>query len=130
MPVETLIYRNLWVAVGWALVLTVTYLSLVPSPPEVGGPLGDKGAHLLAYGSMMFWFGCLYTGPARASAAMGLLTMGLALELLQSLGQYRTAEPLDMLANGLGIATGWLLALTPASRFLGRVDSWLAGLSP
>ena len=130
MPVEVLIYRNVWVVVGWALVVAVTYLSLVPSPPEVAGSLGDKGAHVLAYGTMMFWFGSLYTGRARGGAVVGLLAMGLALELLQSLGQYRLAEPMDMLANGLGIAVGWLLALTPASGFLAKVDAWLAGLGP
>ena len=124
-PAE-LIYRNLWVIVAWVLVVAVVYLSLVPSPPQVPGRLGDKGGHVLAYASPMFWFGCLYAGRARSRAAVGLALMGLVLELLQGLGDHRVAEPMDMVANLSGIVVGWTLAHTRASRLLALCDAWLA----
>ena len=121
-----LIYRNLWVVVGWVLVVMVVYLSLVPSPPQIPGRFGDKGGHVLAYATLMFWFGCLYVDRARRRAAVGLAIMGLVLELLQGAGAHRFAEPMDMIANVSGIIIGWTLANTRASRALALFDAWLA----
>ena len=126
MSRDDLIYRNLWVVVGWVLVVTVVCLSLVPSPPPIPGRFGDKGGHVLAYATLMFWFGCLYADRARNRAAVSLATMGLVLELLQGLGDHRFAEPMDMVANVLGIIIGWALAHTRAPRFLALFDAWLA----
>ncbi len=128
MPPDGLIYRNLWVTIGWFLVLSVVYLSLVPAPPPLPGRFGDKGGHVLAYASLMFWFGCLYSGRARVVSAMGLAVMGLGLELLQGLGGHRSAEPMDMGANALGIIIGWRLAHTRAFGLLARFDAWLGRL--
>ena len=130
MPLGSLIYRNLWVAVGWALVLAVVYLSLVPSAPSLPGGLGDKGGHVLAYASLMFWFACLYAGRARLIFAIGLSVMGLVMELLQGLGNHRSAEPMDMVANILGIIIGWTLVRTRAGGILVRFDAWLGRLWP
>ena len=87
-----LIYRNLWVVVGWALVVTVVYLSLVPSPPPIPGRFGDKGGHVLAYALLMFWFACLYADRARRRAAVGLAVMGLVLDRILTLRRLLTVE--------------------------------------
>ncbi len=128
MPPDGLIYRNLWVTVGWALVLAVVYLSLVPSPPSLPGGLGDKSGHVLAYASLTFWFACLYAGRVRIMFAIGLAVMGLVMELLQGLGNHRSAELMDTVANILGIIIGCALVHTRAGGFLARLDAWLGRL--
>ncbi len=100
--------RRLWLAVGWAMVALVIYLSLTPVPPEPDIDLGDKLSHLIAYAGLMAWFGRVCV--PRAPVALWLLALGLTLEVLQGLSGYRYAEALDMLANTGGIAVGWLAA--------------------
>ena len=52
--------RTVWLAVGWAMVAGIVWLSLTPSPPKVDFEQSDKVGHFLAYGSLMFWFAQLY----------------------------------------------------------------------
>ena len=101
--------RAFAVAAGWALVAAVVWLSLMPSPPQVDVTLGDKFAHLAAYGLLMLWFGLLYR--ARLYYALGFIAMGAALEVMQGWLGTRTADPLDAAANTLGVLLGWGAAL-------------------
>lgn len=104
-------YRGLWVGLGWAIVATIVWLSLTPSPPRLGITLGDKLGHFAAYGTLMFWFCQLYARRAtRAAYAAGFAAMGIALELLQDATGYREFELFDMVANAVGVALGWGLA--------------------
>jgi VanZ family protein len=105
---NTLVHRRLWLAIGWGLVALVCVLSLVP-PPQLPGPeYNDKVGHILAYFSLMAWFGQLY--PARIKPVLALLAMGAGLEVLQGMTGYRDMSGLDMLANASGVALGWLSA--------------------
>lgn len=106
MPREA--WRTLWLATGWALVVAVTYLSLTPKPPPVGVQLWDKASHAMAYFTLMYWFAQAY--PRRLPVALWVLALGATLEVAQGLTGYREASLLDMLANGLGVALGWLAA--------------------
>ncbi len=101
-------WRGIWRITGYGLVLLVVYLSLTPKPPPVGVQLWDKAGHALAYCLLTFWFAQLH--PRRLPVAALLLALGGALELAQGLTAYRQASLLDMLANGVGVAGGWLLA--------------------
>ncbi len=104
--------RKLWLAVGWALVLFVIVISLVPNPP-VGIPIegGDKVGHVIAYGTLMCWFTNLYdTRGSRALFAIGFVLMGIALEFVQRETGYRTFEIADMVADAAGVIGGWVLA--------------------
>lgn len=103
--------RPVWLALGWAMVGVIVWLSLTPSPPQVGFEQSDKVGHLLGYGTVMFWFAQLYRGNARIAYAAGFGLMGLALELAQGALGYRSSEPLDVIANALGVALGWAAAL-------------------
>ena len=103
--------RPLWIAVGWAMVAAVVWLSLTPSPPKVDFEQSDKVGHLLAYGALMFWFAQLYARRARVLCAAGFVLMGIGLEFAQGALGYRTPEGLDMLANTLGVVAGWGAAL-------------------
>jgi VanZ family protein len=110
--------RAIGIAIGWALVATIIWLSVTPRPIDLGVAHGDKFGHLSAYGSVMFWFCQLYTRRAtRAAYAAGFIAMGVALEFVQRGLGYRTFEVADMAADALGVALGWLVAL-PVARLL------------
>ncbi len=103
--------RRTWIALGWAMIGAVIWLSLTPSPPKVDFEQSDKVGHLLAYGCLMFWFSQLYTGLPRIGYAAGFAGMGIALEFAQGTLGYRSYELVDMGANGLGVLLGWAAAL-------------------
>ena len=106
---------RLWRGVGWFGVVLLLYLSLTPAPPEIHVENGDKIGHLLAYGTLMSWWGQLVVGfPRRLLLAAGLALLGVALEFVQGWSGWRTFDTHDMLANAAGVALGWLLvALMP-----------------
>ncbi len=103
--------RRAAVALGWALVAVIVWLSLTPRPISIPIEHGDKLGHFLAYGSVMFWFAQLYLRmPVRAAYAAGLVALGIALEFVQAhVG--RDFEVADMVADAIGVALGWIAAL-------------------
>ena len=104
--------RTICVAIGWTLVAAVIVLSVIPSPPSVDIDQSDKLEHLLAYGSLMFWFSQLYpTTRMRLAYAAGFIAMGITLEFVQRQLPYRSFEVLDMVANSIGVLLGWAAAL-------------------
>jgi VanZ family protein len=104
--------RRLFVAVGWALVGVILWLSLTPQPPQVDFQQSDKVGHFIAYGGLMFWFCQLYRGArTRLAYAAGFIAMGIAIEFLQRATGYRSFEVMDMVADAIGVALGWAAAL-------------------
>jgi len=110
--------RICWLSVGWLLVATVCWLSLTPRPLDTGIDQGDKIGHMLAYLSLMTWWGQLH--PRRHRLLLLFLLMGMTLEGLQGLTPHRTPSFLDMLANGTGALLGWMAT--------GLWPDWLARL--
>ena len=111
--------RRLAIAVGWAMVAAVAWLSLTPSPPKVDFQESDKVGHFIAYGSLMFWFSQLYLKTrTRAFYGAGFIAMGITLEFIQGALGYRTYEVYDMYANTLGVLLGWAGALVVRRRLL------------
>jgi VanZ family protein len=102
--------RRAGLALGWAGVAGVVYLSLTPSPPQIGVEGGDKIGHFLAYGVLAYWFAQFYSGRTRAIHALGLVALGVALEFVQRATGYRSFEVADMAADALGVAVGWAAA--------------------
>lgn len=117
-------FHTLWLAIGWALVLTVVYLSLTPQPVSIPVEQGDKVGHLAAYAVLMLWFAQLYS-PAqrRFMLAVALVALGIGLEFAQLLTETRTFEIADMLADGAGVVIGWLAAPPRTINFLIRVEA-------
>jgi VanZ family protein len=112
---------------GWLLVALIVFLSLWPKPPQ---PLefeqSDKLTHILAYMILMLWFANIY--PQRSSQlrlCIGFFVMGVCLELLQGMVEYRAFSYSDMLANGVGILLALYLAKTRFATYLLRLDTWL-----
>ena len=120
MPVEQdrLTLRHLYLAVGWALVGVILWLSFTPQPPQIEFEQSDKVGHFLAYGGLMFWFCQLYPRPrTRLAYALGFIGMGIAIEFGQRATGYRSFEVYDMVADAIGVALGWAVALA-LPRFL------------
>ncbi|MBI3370982.1 MAG: VanZ family protein [Betaproteobacteria bacterium] len=115
--------RKLWLAIGYALVAAIVYLSLTPRPPTLDIEQGDKLGHLLAYGTLMFWFCQLYAARrSRIAHALAFTAMGVALEYAQRATGYRHFEYLDMLANAAGVALGWAAAHLTGGETLRRLE--------
>lgn len=105
-------YRRFWIAIGWALVGAVIYLSVghVTITPE-NIPESDKVGHVIAYGTLMFWFMQIAKQPQkRVAIAVLLVLLGVGLEFVQAHIPYRDFEVADMVADAIGVAIGWLVA--------------------
>lgn len=116
--------RKVWLGLGWLWVALVCYLSLVPHPPEPVSFDGvDKIEHLLAYAGLMLWFCQVYVSrAARIALLLGLVALGVAIEILQGMGGYRYFEYTDMLANSVGVSVGWALAHTRMGRMIIQLE--------
>jgi len=91
----------------------IVWLSLTPSPPDIGLDVedGDKYEHVFAYAPLMLWFCMLYArNGTRLAYAMLWIAMGVALEFAQGETDYRNYEVFDMLANAIGVLIGLALA--------------------
>ena len=118
--------RRLWIALSLVLLAAVVFASLQPNPgPPV--PAGfDKVEHLAAYILLALWFTGLVARGRYWLVALGLLALGLLIEVLQwrmNLG--RAAEGLDMLANALGVGVGIAIALQATGGWAPRLETWL-----
>jgi VanZ family protein len=105
--------RRLLLAGGWLFAAAIVVLSLMPAPPDIDVPHGDKLGHMAAYSLLTFWFCWLYPAwKTRIAYAAGWIAMGVALEFAQGATGYRTFEVADMAANSLGVLLGWGISAT------------------
>jgi VanZ family protein len=116
--------RSGWLALGWLWVATVSYLSLMPHPPEPVSFDGvDKLEHALAYTLLMLWFCQIVVAKrARILLFIAFVVMGVAIEILQGLSGYRYFEYADMLANTTGVLIGFGLAHTQMGCILMKLE--------
>jgi VanZ family protein len=123
-------FRNLWLTIGFGLVLLVIVASLMPNPPSPAEFKGsDKVEHFAAYATMTFWFAQIYRrNRVRWAIALAFVMLGISLECLQGLSGYRTFEYADMGANAAGVLCALLLAQTPLSKSLAVVERSLLRL--
>lgn len=94
----------------WLCLAAVLALCLMPPAPHLPDTGWDKTNHALAFAVLALLGLLAYEGRTlRVLAA--LLAFGALIEVLQSLTGYRSAEWLDLLADGVGLAAGWPLAI-------------------
>lgn len=119
-------YRKLWLAIGFALVGLVIFLSLTPDPVDVGKIEEVKTGHFLAYAVLMLWFSQIYrAGRVRIVVGLLFVLMGVVLEYAQAMTGYRSFGYVDMRDNAIGVTAGLLLGFTPLGGALQVVDAWL-----
>lgn len=106
--------RALWRGLLALLFVAITWLALTPAPPPTAGLSWDKVNHLMAFGALAFvgvW--ALWPQPRQwLKLIAALLAYGIAIEIAQSQLPSREADGLDVLADGLGIGAGLLVAWT------------------
>ncbi len=121
--------RFLWLTIGYGLVALVVFLSLTSSPVdmEMGLPYEDKVFHAFAYFILMAWFSQIYHDKfQRNMIAVIFVFMGMTLEYLQGYDPNRYFEFADMIANIIGIALGFSIALTGAKNTLLNIEKVLS----
>lgn len=122
-------HRRAWLFLGWGMVVVVVVSSLIPLDVDLQEGR-DKVAHFIAYGSMTFWFAMLFEGRGRQLAVtLAFAAMGVAVEFLQAMTDYRTFDVGDMIANGIGAALGFGLVRTPLGKALDWTERLLARLA-
>ncbi|SFR86043.1 VanZ like family protein [Stenotrophomonas maltophilia] len=112
----------LWTALWVLAVLFVIVVCLIPPPPIPVPENGDKVEHFLAYfilsGSAVQLF---RQGRPLLWVGLGLVLMGIGIEFAQgALTRDRMADPMDAVANTVGVLAGMGLALTPLRDLLLR----------
>lgn len=94
----------------WLCLVGVLYLSLSPLTIASGIQNGDKIGHAMCYAILFGLAAKSYSARVElwllATCAM---LFGMLMEWAQSQTNYRQADSFDMMANGLGILTMWLL---------------------
>jgi VanZ family protein len=92
-----------------ACLVVVLVLSLMPPQFPLPTTGWDKSNHVMVY-AVLAMLGCMSYPQSKAPVLLGLLVYGGVIELLQGLTGYRSAEWLDVIADGLGLLVGWQFA--------------------
>lgn len=123
-------YRRFWFGAGVTIALVITIVCLMPGNKLPDVNVSDKTEHVAAFAMLAFWFGSILVRRDLFWLALALLALGGLIEIAQgAMGLGRQADIHDFFADGVGVAIGLLLALTP----LGRWARWLerrVGTSP
>ena len=122
---------RLWLGL-WALAIAVVIaVCLMPPPPLPPLPdNSDKLEHLLAYFLLAASAVQLFAARrALLSAALGLVALGIGIEFAQGLlTATRAADPIDALANTVGVTLGLGVRWTPWRDLLLRWERRLLAL--
>jgi len=119
------VIERLWRAGGWLGVAITLVVSLMPPPLNDSGGHADKLVHLMGYAVLMLWWAQLVI-QQRWKLALAVVLFGTAIEGLQGLTPDRMPDPLDALANTLGVLLGWLAArlLPNMPKLLAMLPAW------
>lgn len=108
-----------WRALWWGALAGFAVLAWMPAPPDpVAVRHADKLYHCGGYALLALYTVQLWRGRALASRLLALLLLGLALEGMQALLPWRSADPVDAVANALGVLLGAAALWTPARHLL------------
>ena len=118
--------RKIWTGIGYALLVAVAVLSLIPGP-EVGD--SDKLLHFLTYMLLSGWFSLIVKYPRSLWLVLvGLISFGLLMEYLQGLTSYRMQDIDDAMANSLGVMVGIVSRYSALREMMMKVDRYLHDL--
>ncbi len=103
--------QSAWKLAAVILLLAITVLSLIPAEPKAGVSVIDKVQHLIAYGALTFSLLRAFTASLVWRVVVGAVLFGVAIEFAQEwLTTTRQLDPLDMVANTLGVMLAVLLS--------------------
>lgn len=112
-----------WLALWWLAVLGTLVVCLIPPPPIPLPENSDKVEHFLAYFLLAASAVQIYQRRAALVwAAVGLIALGIGIEFAQgALTVNRMADPMDALANSVGVLAGMAIVFTPLRDLLLRL---------
>lgn len=116
-------WPRFWLALWWLAVLGTLVVCLIP-PPSIPLPENsDKVEHFLAYFLLAASAVQIYRRRAALVwAAVGLVALGIGIEFAQgALTVNRLADPMDALANSVGVLAGMAIVFTPLRDLLLRL---------
>lgn len=128
-------YARLWRVASALLLLAVLVATVMPAVwfwparTQIASWVfgADKWAHVAAFMLLCVWFTGFYERRAFWRIGIGLLAFGVLIEVCQRLVGYRSAEWLDIAADGIGIIAGLVIASTGAAGWALRVEYWYSG---
>jgi VanZ family protein len=123
-----LYFRTIWLSLGWIMLSIVWVISLIPVPEPLIIEVNhiDKLEHFVAYFFLMSWFSQIYKKEStRNNYAIGLIIMGIVIEVLQGMGKIRMFDPFDMVANTAGIFVAWYFIKDDLANILLRFERWI-----
>lgn len=116
-------FPRVWLGLWWLAIAVTIVVCLIPPPPLALPQNSDKVEHFLAYFLLASAAVQIYrTRAALLWAGAGLVLLGVGIEFLQgALTTDRMADPMDALANSVGVVAGMAVVLTPMRDLLMRL---------
>lgn len=116
-------FPRFWLGLWWLAIAVIITVCLIPPPPLDLPPNSDKVEHFLAYFVLAGAAVQIYrTRAALLWAGVGLVGLGIGIECLQgALTDNRMADPMDVLANSIGVIAGMAITFTPLRDLLLRL---------
>lgn len=111
-----------WLAGGAVLVLLAILASLAPGSQMLVTHGADKLGHAVLYGSIFLWFAGILRPRAWWLLLLMLLGLGGVMEILQAQIPGRSQDFWDLVANGIGLAAGLIIARFSAGGWCERVE--------
>ncbi|MCF8211548.1 MAG: VanZ family protein [Rhodoferax sp.] len=101
-----------WQVALAVLIAAVCYLALSPNPPQSADLGWDKLNHLAAFSALAFagTLGFPVGALKRTLVLVGVLAVGILIEVVQAFVPGRASEWGDLLADSVGIVVGAVLA--------------------
>ncbi|HTQ37367.1 MAG TPA: VanZ family protein [Steroidobacteraceae bacterium] len=124
-------YRRLWICIGLLLVLAICVVCLAPARDLPKVHLWDKAQHMIAFGTLAFWFGGIVVRRELLWVAVGVILFGGLIEVAQgTMHLGRDADWHDLAADAFGTVIGVMLALTPLGRWVCWFEALVARAAP
>ena len=125
-------YARFWRAASLVLLILVLAATLMPAiwfwsdRVKLAGWLAhfDKWAHFMIFLGLAVWFAGLYRASSYWRVGIGLLAFGVLIEVCQRAVGYRSAEWLDVVADGVGIVAGLALAWLGLGSWCRHFEAW------
>jgi len=116
-------FPRVWLGLWWLAIAVTIVVCLIPPPPLALPQNSDKVEHILAYFLLASAAVQIYrTRAALLWAGAGLVLLGVGIEFLQgALTTDRMADPMDALANSVGVVVGMATVFTPLRDLLLRM---------
>jgi VanZ family protein len=124
-------YGKLWLAAGWALIISAVIVCLLPAQELPTTGLSDKWEHFVCYAVLTSFFAGLYPRTSYWKIVLSFIAMGIAIEFAQgAMHLGRQADITDVIANSIGVVIGLLLSLAGLGRWAQWIDSWTGAREP